>query len=141
MVAITSGATDKMKALVQDGDGSADVLHLRQIDKPAVTDDRVLVKVHAASVNAADYHMVHGMPIVSVIAKLLRQRPQPVRGLDIAGVVEAVGTHVMHLRPGDEVFGVGPGRGRSTRPAPSAASCRSRRGCRSSRPLPLASRQ
>src|SRR5919204_6311727 len=85
IVAITSGPTDKMKALVQDGGGSADVLHLRQIDKPAVTDDRVLVKVHAASVNAADYHMVHGMLIITMIAKLLRQSSS-VRGLDLAGV-------------------------------------------------------
>ena len=110
MVAVASGSTDTMTALVQDGAGSADVLHLRQIEKPAVTEDRVLVKVHAASVNAMDYHMVHGAPIVTVIAKLLRQsRPYPVRGVDVAGVVEAVGKDVTGLRPGDEVFGVGTG--------------------------------
>ena len=110
MVAIAPGSTDNMKALVQDGAGSADVLHLRQIEKPAVTNDRVLVKVHAASVNPADYHMVHGALIVSVIGKLLRQsRPSPIRGLDVAGVVEAVGKDVMNLRPGDEVFGMGTG--------------------------------
>jgi len=110
MVAVASGSTDTMTALVQDGAGSADVLHLRQIEKPVVTEDRVLVKVHAASVNAMDYHMVHGAPIVTVIAKLLRQsRPYPVRGVDVAGVVEAVGKDVTGLRPGDEVFGVGTG--------------------------------
>jgi NADPH:quinone reductase-like Zn-dependent oxidoreductase len=110
MVAIASGSIGRMNALVQDGSGSADVLHLRQIEKPAVTDDRVLVKVHAASVNAADYHMVHGALVVTVIAKLLRQsRPYVVRGLDVAGVVEAVGKDVVNLRPGDEVFGVGTG--------------------------------
>jgi NADPH:quinone reductase-like Zn-dependent oxidoreductase len=99
-----------MTALVQDGSGSADVLHLREIGMPAVTDDRVLVKVHAASVNAADYHMVHGALIVRVIRKLLRQsRPNTVRGIDVAGVVEAVGRNVTNLRPGDEVFGVGTG--------------------------------
>jgi NADPH:quinone reductase-like Zn-dependent oxidoreductase len=110
MVGIASGSIGRMKALVQDGGGSADVLHVREIEKPAVTDDRVLVKVHAASVNAADYHMVHGGRIISVIAMLLRQpRPSPIRGADVAGVVEAVGKDVMKLRPGDEVFGMGTG--------------------------------
>jgi NADPH:quinone reductase-like Zn-dependent oxidoreductase len=95
-----------MKALVQDGSGSADVLHVREIETPTVTDDSVLVKVHAASVNAADYHVVHGALIVRVIGKLLRQsRPNPVRGADVAGVVEAVGSNVTNLRLGDEVFG------------------------------------
>ena len=69
-----------MKALVQEGSGSADVLHLREIDAPTVADDRVLVQVRAASVNAADYHVVHGAAIVGVIGKLLRQTPKPVRG-------------------------------------------------------------
>jgi NADPH:quinone reductase-like Zn-dependent oxidoreductase len=110
MVAIASGSTDRMRALVQEGGGSADVLHLREIEKPAVTGDRVLVKVHAASVNAVDYHTVHGARIISVIAKLLRQPPpSPIRGVDVAGVVEAVGTDVTNLRPGDEVFGMGTG--------------------------------
>src|ERR1051326_7856075 len=73
MVAIASGSTDTMTALVQEGGGSADALHLRQIERPVVADDRVLVKVRAASVNAADYHMVHGALIVGAIARLLRQ--------------------------------------------------------------------
>ena len=51
---------EKMKAIVQDGSGSADVLQLREIDRPVVTDDRVLVRVRAASVNALDWHTVHG---------------------------------------------------------------------------------
>jgi len=99
-----------MKALVQEGSGSADVLHLREIAAPTITDDRVLVKVYAASVNAADYHLVHGATIVRVIGKLLRQSAQsPIRGVDVAGVVEAVGKNVTELRPRDEVFGVGTG--------------------------------
>ncbi|MGE5244681.1 MAG: NAD(P)-dependent alcohol dehydrogenase [Betaproteobacteria bacterium] len=110
MVAIASGRPDRMKALVQDGSGSADVLHLREIETPAVSDDRVLVKVRAASVNAADYHMVRGALIVRVIGKLLRQsQPNPIRGVDVAGVVEAVGKNVTSLRPGDEVFGLATG--------------------------------
>ena len=99
-----------MKALVQEGVGSADVLHLREIAAPVITDDRVLVKVHATSVNAADYHIVRGARIGRVIGKLLRQpRPTPVRGVDVAGVIEAVGKDVTNLRPGDEVFGTGTG--------------------------------
>lgn len=97
-----------MKALVQEGSGSADVLHLREIEPPVPGDDEVLVKVHAASVNAADYHVVHGAWIVRVIGRLFRQaRPNPVRGIDISGVVEAVGKNVTRLRPGDAVFGAG----------------------------------
>ena len=110
MAAIASESTHTMKAMVQDGSGSADVLHLREVARPAVADDRVLVKVHAASVNAADYHMVHGSLIVRVIGKLLRQsRRLPIRGVDVAGVVQAVGKDVTSLRPGDEVFGMGTG--------------------------------
>ena len=62
-----------MRALVQDGTGSADVLHLREIEVPPIADDRVLVRVLAASVNAADYHTVHGGAIITVIGKMLRQ--------------------------------------------------------------------
>jgi NADPH:quinone reductase-like Zn-dependent oxidoreductase len=99
-----------MKALVQDGFGSADVLHLREVPVPAVTDDRVLVKVHAASVNAADYHVIHGAWIIRVIGTLFRQPPaNRIRGVDVAGVVEAVGKNVAALKPGDEVFGMGTG--------------------------------
>ncbi|HSL21808.1 MAG TPA: NAD(P)-dependent alcohol dehydrogenase [Vicinamibacterales bacterium] len=98
-----------MKAIVQDGYGSADVLHLREIDAPAVTDDLVRLRVRAASVNALDWHAVHGGRLVSAIAYLLRSPTLPVRGVDVAGEVEAVGKNVARLRPGDEVFGVGRG--------------------------------
>jgi len=99
-----------MKALVQDGSGSADVLHLREVPVPAITEDRVLVKVYAASINAADYHVIHGAWIVRVIGTLLRQsRPAPIRGVDVAGVVESIGENIRTLRPGDEVFGMGAG--------------------------------
>jgi NADPH:quinone reductase-like Zn-dependent oxidoreductase len=110
MVVIGPGSAATMKAVVQDGSGSADVLHFCEIEAPAVGADRVLVRVHAASVNAADYHIVHGVPLVRVIRKLLRQsRPSLVRGVDVAGVVEAVGKDVTQLHPGDEVFGIGAG--------------------------------
>jgi NADPH:quinone reductase-like Zn-dependent oxidoreductase len=98
-----------MKAIVQNGYGSADVLQLREIDKPALLDDRVLVRVRSAAVNALDWHSVHGGVLVRGAAKLMRQKSIPVRGVDLAGVVEDVGSNVTRLRPGDEVFGGGPG--------------------------------
>ena len=98
-----------MKAIVQDGYGSADVLQLRETDKPVITDDRVLLRVRAASVNAVDWHTVHGALLIRLIGKLLRQPTFPVRGVDVAGEVEAVGKNVTRLRPGDEVFGIARG--------------------------------
>src|SRR5437870_7110533 len=98
-----------MKAIVQDGYGSADVLHIRETDKPVITDDRVLLRVRAASVNAVDWHTVHGALLIRLIGKLLRQPTFPVRGVDVAGDVEAVGKNVTRLRPGDEVFGIARG--------------------------------
>jgi NADPH:quinone reductase-like Zn-dependent oxidoreductase len=96
-----------MKALVQEGTGSADVLHLREIERPAITDDRVLIRVRAASVNALDWHNVHGGGILTIVGKLMRQPNIPVRGVDVAGEIEAVGKNVTRLRPGDVVFGTG----------------------------------
>jgi NADPH:quinone reductase-like Zn-dependent oxidoreductase len=101
-------ATGTMKALVQEGDGSADVLHLREIARPALTPDRVLVKVRAASVNALDWHSVHGGAILTIASKIMRSTEQPVRGVDVAGTVEAVGENVTAFKPGDEVFGNAP---------------------------------
>ncbi|MFN8058719.1 MAG: NAD(P)-dependent alcohol dehydrogenase [Vicinamibacterales bacterium] len=99
-----------MKALVQEGSGSPDVLHIREIEMPLVTDDGVLVTVHASSVNAADYHMVRGAFLIRAIGMLLRRsRSGAVGGVDVAGVVEAVGKNVTRLRPGDEVFGLAKG--------------------------------
>jgi NADPH:quinone reductase-like Zn-dependent oxidoreductase len=96
-----------MKAIVQDRYGSPDGLQLREIDKPIVGDDRVLVRVRAASVNAADWHLMRRLP--HLIALLLGRRASRVRGGDMAGVVEAIGKNVTRFKPGDEVFGAGPG--------------------------------
>jgi len=112
----TKGATEvsatdpsaTMRAIVQEGEGSADVLHLREIAKPALADDRVLVKVRAASVNALDWHSVHGSTLMRVAAKVMRSKSDPVRGVDMAGVVEAVGKNVTQFKPGDAVFGSAP---------------------------------
>ena len=107
---VTAIAAKKtMRAIIQDGYGSADVLRLQEIDKPVVADDGVLVRVRAASVNALDWHTVHGGRAVRMIGTLMRQSFDPVRGADLAGEVEAVGKDVTGLRPGDEVFGTGRG--------------------------------
>ena len=93
-----------MKAIVQEGYGSVDVLKLREVPLPAVADDGVLVRVHAASVNALDAHLVHMPPVARVFFGLHRPRVA-VRGVDIAGTVESVGPNVTRLKPGDEVLG------------------------------------
>jgi NADPH:quinone reductase-like Zn-dependent oxidoreductase len=100
--------TGTMRALVQEGDGSADVLHLREIERPALGPDGVLVKVHAASVNALDWHSVHGGAILTIASKILRSKNEPVRGVDVAGRVEAIGANVAQFKPGDDVFGNAP---------------------------------
>lgn len=109
VAAIATQTTQTMKAIVQEGSGSADVLHVREVERPAITADRVLVRVRAASVNALDWHTVHGGFLLTVISALMRQKDFPIRGADLAGVVEEVGADVTQVRPGDEVFGMGKG--------------------------------
>ena len=94
-----------MKALVQEGRGSADALHLRDVPIPELTEGRVLVRMRAASVNALDWHTTHGGLILEIAAKITRSKDEPVRGVDLAGTVVAVGPGVTRFVPGDEVFG------------------------------------
>jgi NADPH:quinone reductase-like Zn-dependent oxidoreductase len=94
-----------VKAIVQTKYGSPDVLELRDVDKPLVKDDRVLVRVHAAAVNIGDWHLMRGIPYVMRIATGPLKPRREIPGLDIAGQVESVGPDVQQLRPGDEVFG------------------------------------
>ena len=94
-----------MKAMVQDTYGSAEVLELREIDKPEIADDQVLVRVRAAGVNPADRAIMSGLPYVARPVYGLRKPKNAVRGTDVAGQVEAVGNSVTRFRPGDEVFG------------------------------------
>ena len=96
-----------MKAIVQVRYGLPGGLELREIEKPAIGDDGVLVRVHAASVNAMDWHLMGRLP--HLIGWLLRATRTNVRGVDLAGRVEAVGKSVTRIKPGDEVFGAGPG--------------------------------
>src|SRR3979411_1273646 len=94
-----------MKAIVQEGYGSADALHVRHIPRPELTEGSVLVRMRAASVNALDWHRTHGGLLLEIAARVMRQKDEPVRGVDLAGVVEAIGPNVTRFSPGDEVFG------------------------------------
>src|SRR5215475_8877614 len=95
-----------MKAIVQDVYGSADVLELRDIDRPAIGADEVLVKVRAAGVDPGVWHLMSGLPyLVRAMGFGLRRPKVAVRGRDLAGVVEAVGAGVTRVCPGEEVYG------------------------------------
>ena len=93
-----------MKAIVQHAYGSADELKLEDVDRPHVADGEVLIRVRAAAVNHADWVYVSGRPLIARLAFGLRRPKTIVRGRDVAGVVEAVGTRVTKFRVGDEVF-------------------------------------
>jgi len=82
------------------------VFQLREIEKPVIDDDGVLLRVHAASVNALDWHLMRGIPSIIRLTTGLRRPKSPVPGVDAAGTVESVGRNVTRFRPGDEVFGM-----------------------------------
>ena len=94
-----------MKAIVHDRYGSPEVLELQEVEKPNVTDDGVLVRVRAASVNPADWYGMTGLPYVGRALMGLLKPKQRVLGVDFAGTVEAVGEDITEFRPGDDVFG------------------------------------
>jgi NADPH:quinone reductase-like Zn-dependent oxidoreductase len=94
-----------MLAITQDNYGSADVLKLGDVDKPGIEPGEVLVRVHAASIHVGDWILMTGSPFIMRMATGLRKPKQRVPGTDVAGTVEAVGSAVTSLRPGDEVFG------------------------------------
>jgi len=93
-----------MQAIVYRRYGSPDVLGLGEVQQPAVRPGDVLVRVHAASVNALDWHMIRGKPYVARFDMGLRHPKSSIPGVDMAGTVEAVGSEVTELKPGDEVF-------------------------------------
>jgi NADPH:quinone reductase-like Zn-dependent oxidoreductase len=96
-----------MKAIAQDRYGSADVLELREIDRPPVEDAEVLVRVRAASVHADVWHAMRGVPyVLRIMGSGLRAPKYRVPGTDLAGLVESVGRDARRFRPGDEVFGL-----------------------------------
>lgn len=95
-----------MRAIVQDVYGSADVLRLAEIDPPTCGPGEVLIRVKAAGVDPGVWHVMTGTPVmVRAMGFGLRRPKVPVRGRDVAGVVEAVGADVKRLAVGDEVYG------------------------------------
>jgi NADPH:quinone reductase-like Zn-dependent oxidoreductase len=99
--------TAMMRAIVQDTYGSADVLRLSEESRPAVADDDVLIRVHAAGVHIGDWHVMTGTPHLMRVAGFgLRAPKARIRGMDVAGTVEAVGKDVTGFQAGDDVYGV-----------------------------------
>jgi NADPH:quinone reductase-like Zn-dependent oxidoreductase len=94
-----------MKAMVYTTYGSPDVLQLKEVEKPTPKDNEVLIRIHAASANAADWHLLRGDPFLLRLGYGLLKPKKQILGSDIAGRVEAVGRDVRESQPGDEVFG------------------------------------
>jgi NADPH:quinone reductase-like Zn-dependent oxidoreductase len=93
-----------MKAVVYTKYGSPDVLQLKEVEKPTPTDDEILIKVQAVSVNRSDWEGLIGKPLYARIGGLLKPS-RPILGSDIAGRVEMAGKDNSQFQPGDEVFG------------------------------------
>jgi NADPH:quinone reductase-like Zn-dependent oxidoreductase len=95
-----------MKAIVQDRYGGLDTLEYKDIDRPAPRDDEVLVRVHAAGLDRGVWHVMAGLPyLIRFVGFGVRKPRVRVRGMDVAGRVEAVGRDVTRFQVGDEVFG------------------------------------
>ena len=94
-----------MKAIVRGKYGSPDVLRLEEVERPVPLDNEVLLQVHAASVNALDWHLLRGKPFVARIGMGLFKPKSKMLGADVAGRVESVGKDVKQFSQGDEVFG------------------------------------
>jgi len=105
LVRVAIPGTNEMKAIVYHKYGSPDVLELEEVQKPTPKDDEVLVKVHAASANPADWHLLRATPFFARLMVGLLKPKYKILGSDIAGRVEAVGSNVKQFQPGDEVFG------------------------------------
>src|SRR5688500_8167875 len=94
-----------MKAIVRDTYGPPEVLYMDEVPLPDVGNGDVWVRVQAASVNAADWHLLRGTPLPFRLVAGLRTPRFKIIGNDIAGRVEAVGRQITQFRPGDHVFG------------------------------------
>lgn len=95
-----------MKAIICTKYGPPDVLQLEEVEKPTPNDNEVLIEVHAASLNKADWYVMRGEPfLVRLMDGGLFKPKHKIIGSDIAGKVEAVGKNVKQFQPGDEVFG------------------------------------
>lgn len=106
---MADGDTATNRAIVQDTYGSTAVLRVAEIEVPRIADDEVLVRVHAAAVDRGTWHLMTGRPQLARLAFGLRRPRQRVPGLDLAGVIEAVGAKVSDFAVGDPVCGVGRG--------------------------------
>ena len=93
-----------VKAVVYTAYGLPDVLQIKEVAKPTPTDDEVLIKVQAVSINRSDWEILRGKPLYARIGGLLKPRHQ-ILGSDIAGRVEMAGRNIRQFQPGDEVFG------------------------------------
>ncbi len=94
-----------MKAIVYTKYGPPDVLHMQEVEKPTPTEDKVLVKVHAASISYSDWAFVRGKPLFMRMMTGLLKPKNTILGADIAGQVESLGTDAAQFQPGDEVYG------------------------------------
>lgn len=94
-----------MKAVIQQSYGSHETLELSEVASPEIGPVDVLIRVRAAGVNIADWAIMNGLPYIARPVYGLRRPKNGVRGTDVAGTVEAVGSGVARFRPGDEVFG------------------------------------
>jgi len=97
-----------MKAIIYTEYGTPDVLQLKEVPQPVPTDDEMLIKVHAVSINGSDREGLIGKPLYARMGGLLKPHYQ-ILGSDIAGRVEIVGKNITQFQPGDEVFGEIPG--------------------------------
>jgi NADPH:quinone reductase-like Zn-dependent oxidoreductase len=105
MATTATERTTTMKAIVRDRYGSPGILALQEVERPELTDDTVLVRVRAASVNPVDWYDVLGQPWIARPMTGLRGPKTSMVGRDFAGTVEAVGRNVTDLQAGDDVFG------------------------------------
>ena len=100
-----------MKAIVYTEYGTPDNFQLKEVDKPAIKENEVLLKVYASSINSWDWDLLKGKPfLVRLIGGLFKPKNK-ILGADVAGVIEAVGSRVTDFKTGDEVFGDIAGRG------------------------------
>lgn len=95
-----------LKAIVYEKYGPPDVLQLKEVEKPTPRDGEVLIKIHAASINYADWGLLRGKPFLVRLMEFGPLKPKnKILGADVAGRVEAVGVNAKQFQPGDEVFG------------------------------------